>query len=277
MFKKPLFLLPLFCLSADLQAQPTEQLDSPTTPLNLQDNMPFAPMAETGSKVVTSMQETLVLMVQALAPALIALGKNQNLPIATEEIGQAILKTMELQYAKNANISINNQLNELKITGSYDKDDGFSKLRYEILRNLANTVITQNLMDEKNILDTKNTEEETSSSNILDIDNQPLNIEKFAIKKIGGKTFYAYTDSDKKKVFLVGNIGSYLNIRIQSEGPDSHQITRSFVEGLDYNALRKAIQDDNRPIEEIISDIEKKVNDPAVLQKLFEEQQQQEQ
>lgn len=208
--------------------------------------------------LVDMMQE----VVKVMGPTMIAIDEGKKLPKANEEMANNLKNALDPKYTENAKSEIDDEVNELKLSGEY-KVNG-TTLKYELNRNLAQTLLIQDMLE-------GSYPESTLGENaeIENLDNENVPAGKFEVFDVDGVSFAGYDDPENKTIYMLTNIGAYLSLKLQSKGDDYKRVAGEFTYGLDFNALKNAIKDDGRSIEYIRTLVNEQLNDPVKLKELM--------
>lgn len=229
--------------------------------------------------MVDTMDNVVAEMIRMMAPALISLEENKKLPVADAEMADKIKSAINEKYNQETSYIIDKDTNSIEFDGRYEKTD--TVLRYRIVRSLSMSVIAHDVIKKEGVFAVDLASNISSDAvdvkqimTISDIDDEKVDINKIKINKINGHDYAGYSNKSDKQIYLFTNVGAYIMLHIKVKGEDYAKVAQEFIYSLDYNALRKATNDDMRDIEDIKKMIDELSKDPNKIDKLFEQQSQ---
>lgn len=280
MLKKSLLILFVFIFSASsfAQMETMETITEQQEDINkiIGEQMSKA-MSKTGEalteavpQMIGSMSDMMAEMLKAMGPIIAAIEENKALPKANEEMAAKLKAAIDSKYNQNVTTEINDKMNEIVLTGEYKEGD--SVLKYRIRRNLAEAVLISDLIQGKRIAFKMGMTPDNENMMVDDLYDNSIDVNKLKTNKIYDNTYIGLVDSSQENIVLYSNIGAYITLTIQAKGPEYKELANNFMYSLNNKAIREAINDDNRDIEEIKKDINNKLKDPLYMQKILQQQ-----
>ncbi|MDR1694373.1 MAG: hypothetical protein LBR70_04180 [Lactobacillaceae bacterium] len=213
-------------------------------------------------------------MIRMMAPMLISLEENKKLPKASNEMAEKIKNAINAKYNRDTSYIIDLDTNSIEFDGMYKEGD--TVLRYRLTRNLSLVLVTYDLIKKEGIytINISGIDEGNGSSIITNLDDENIDVGKLKANKINNHEYIGYSSKNDKQIYLVTNIGSYLILQIQVKGSDFGGMTKDFIYSLDFAALKEAVADDGKNIEDIKQMIEEQIKDTNKIDELFEKQNQ---
>ena len=219
-------------------------------------------MTETVPVMVNGLAEMMKEMIRVMAPTMIAIQEGKKLPLATDQMAEEVKNTISHKYTSKVTYDINNEVNELKINGEYEENN--TKLKFEISRNLAQSLLIKDMID-------GNAQDGVLGENatIENLDGDDIPLSSFENFDIDGNSFVGYDDSENQTIYLLTNVGAYISMRIQAKGENYKKVGSDFIYSFDYAAMKEAVDDDGRTIEDIKKIIDEQLSNPVKLKELM--------
>ncbi len=170
---------------------------------------------------------------------LLVIEENKKLPQVSYLMGDEFVSSLGGEYAPASYVEMDDFSNELKVIGVYDRNG--TTLRYRFSRSLADALLVSDYLE--------NDFSQNVAGKIRSLDDEPelIDIHKFSVKAISSRSYFTYLDPKGKKLILLTNIGPYLSLRIQADGPEYFKAAKKFIDGLgDFREQREIVGDNAR-------------------------------
>lgn len=184
---------------------------------------------------------------QEMIPVMQAMEDNLQLLQADENMATSLKNALPEQYGNTGTSNINQQINELSVSGSVADND--TRLQYNISRNLAATAITESYVNKVRAVEEARKKgqplPDTLGSKIINLNGKQLDTDNLSVEEINQIPYIVYNDKNKKECFLFGNLTPELNLRLQATGPEYLNSAKRFIKSLDRKKLQKAVSPAN--------------------------------
>ncbi len=167
---------------------------------------------------------------------LLVIEENKKLPQVSYAMADEFVAYLGAEYAPASYVEMDDFTNELKVIGLYEKNG--TVLRYRFNRSLSDVFLVSDYL------------ENDFSQNVLgkvrSLDDEPelVDVNKFSVKAISSRSYFTYINPKSKKLVLLTNIGPYLSLRVQADGPEYFALTKNFLDSLGSFEEQKSIVGD---------------------------------
>lgn len=173
--------------------------------------------------------------------------EEENLLLApvSADMGHAMLSAMSGKYLRSVHMNRYENSNTLNLTGEVK-----GLVRYQFTRSLRNTfaayTIINGKLNNKNIFET-----------IQDLEGEEVSVNDIQLKNLQGENFLFHTKPESKRTFVEGNIGTQINLQVETFGDNSEQEAVDFVNSIKFDKLKSAVLSEQYT--KTFADLEKEV------------------
>lgn len=257
-----------FAADADIESQQREiqkNMQEITTQMLNTVNSLSAGINQTLPQINNALSNIMQNIVQEMSPVMLAIEKNKELMQADEDMAKLMTQSLPARYSENITYSINPSLNELALKADLNRNG--SNIKFDIRRNIASVLYHKDLME-------KLASGQALQENVAAPDGQTFPLNRFNIRRINGNDFLFYDNDREQESVVLGNFGSQIALRVQTNGPKHNELAEDFLLSLNENRIKKSagIVKPEETVDDIQAAIDeelKQYDTPGKMIKLF--------
>lgn len=257
-----------FAADADIESQQREiqkNMQEITTQMLNTVNSLSAGINQTLPQINNALSNIMQNIVLEMSPVMLAIEKNKELMQADEDMAKLMTQSLPARYSENITYSINPSLNELALKADLNRNG--SNIKFDIRRNIASVLYHKDLME-------KLASGQALQENVAAPDGQTFPLSRFNIRRINGNDFLFYDNDREQESVVLGNFGSQIALRVQTNGPKHNELAEDFLLSLNENRIKKSagIVKPEETVDDIQAAIDeelKQYDTPGKMIKLF--------
>lgn len=223
-----------FAADTDIESQQREiqkNMQEITTQMLNTVNSLSAGINQTLPQINNALSNIMQNIVREMSPVMLAIEKNKELMQADEDMAKLMAQSLPARYSENITYSINPSLNELTLKADLRRND--SNIKFDIRRNIASVLYHKDLME-------KLASKQPLQENVAAPDGQTFPLSRFNIRRINGNDFLFYDNDREQESVVLGNLGSQIALRVQTNGPKHGELAEDFLLSLNENRIKKS-------------------------------------